>query len=1041
MTAIEQSKLSIIIFSKRYASSSWCLDELMHILKCKDAYRQLVIPIFYHIDPAHVRKQEKSYAKALDIMEKRFNNDMDKVSKWREALTTAGNLSGFDSRTITNEAELVEIIVQDIESKLFPSLSDDSNNLVGTEGRIRQIESLLSIHTHDVPFRSVGIWGTGGIGKTTLAEAIYHQYFLQFEACSFLANVREKAEKYGRDRLKNKLLCDLLKQDNPCIGNPSIESTLVRTRLSRTKVLIVLDDVSDLMQLKLLVGDPVQFGPGSRIIITTRDRDVLKELVEDDHTYEVKGLETDESIHLFRSIAFKDNSFSNIDYLDLSREVVGYAQGIPLSLRVLGSLFRDCDSWKKELQKLKKFRNKNIEDVLRLSYDCLKENEKNIFLDIACFMKGEKRCDAERVLQMHGLLDAARGIDNLINTSLISISMDDGLEIHDLVEEMGQSIAQAHFPPWQRIRLWKFEDVCRVIGPSTVEALFLDISKIPRRQLIGYTYELFRHMPKLRSLKFYVPIESYDLCGQKKRMDLSRWKELLDVNDLKEYSTMHRCIIGGLESLPENLSYLYWDGYPYKYLPSKSPYNLFELHMPHSKVKKLLWTNGQTPRNLRVINLRDSRNLTEVPDLSHSPSIERIDLSGCSRFRNLNYCDGDRNRILLKELLMSWCTKLGSVPDSICNMSCLETLDLRGCRKLKRLPPFSVGHYFCSLRRLNLSWCNKLEIPDGLICLSSLQEIGLSGTMIKSIPASIKNAFKLRKLLLNYCKKLQSLPELPSLLEILEADGCTSLKTVATSSNAPIQDGAPDCNPREKLMFTKSLDQSRKIELLEYLQHAKKASSAHTKSDHGVPKLIQHNAPWLGERHIFTNCFKLDESSRNNITDDAQLRIMRIASSKREYGTVFATCPGNDIPGWFSYQEEGCSITIKIPQTDDENFSGFAISAVFASQNQGWDNLFRLKCDCNFKTDDGKGYEFKFESPLVISMENPPSSVNVEDKDNVLVLFQKDMFCGIPNIPLDKITEASFSFSPEYCYDDDDQEKEVCSVKVKKCGIQILYAL
>ena len=100
LTAIEQSKLSVIIFSKDYASSSWCLDEVVHILKCKQAYGQLVLPVFYDIDPSHVRWQKGSYAASFAILEERFKDNMNKVCNWRHALTTAATLSGVHSQNI-----------------------------------------------------------------------------------------------------------------------------------------------------------------------------------------------------------------------------------------------------------------------------------------------------------------------------------------------------------------------------------------------------------------------------------------------------------------------------------------------------------------------------------------------------------------------------------------------------------------------------------------------------------------------------------------------------------------------------------------------------------------------------------------------------------------------------------------------------------------------------------------------------------------------------------------------------------------------------
>ncbi|RXI00722.1 hypothetical protein DVH24_000956 [Malus domestica] len=94
--AIEKSTQSVIIFSQNYASSTWCLDELVHIIECNERYGQKVIPVFYDINPSDVRKQHGSYAGAFAQLEKRFQDNIDKVHKWREALTSAANLSGFE---------------------------------------------------------------------------------------------------------------------------------------------------------------------------------------------------------------------------------------------------------------------------------------------------------------------------------------------------------------------------------------------------------------------------------------------------------------------------------------------------------------------------------------------------------------------------------------------------------------------------------------------------------------------------------------------------------------------------------------------------------------------------------------------------------------------------------------------------------------------------------------------------------------------------------------------------------------------------------
>ncbi|KAJ9697383.1 hypothetical protein PVL29_009276 [Vitis rotundifolia] len=92
LNAIEKSRSSIVVFSKTYADSRWCLDELAKIMECRREYRQIVLPIFYHVDPSDVRKQTGSFGEAFTRYEENWKN---KVRSWREALTEAGNISGW----------------------------------------------------------------------------------------------------------------------------------------------------------------------------------------------------------------------------------------------------------------------------------------------------------------------------------------------------------------------------------------------------------------------------------------------------------------------------------------------------------------------------------------------------------------------------------------------------------------------------------------------------------------------------------------------------------------------------------------------------------------------------------------------------------------------------------------------------------------------------------------------------------------------------------------------------------------------------------
>ena len=220
--------------------------------------------------------------------------------------------------------------MQSIWKRLNDASPSKLRGLVGVDSRIEQINKLLSTVPSDV--RTIGIWGMGGIGKTTIAGAFYDSFSSQYEGHHFLQNIRQESEKGRLNDLRDELLSKLLEEENLHFGTPHIGPTFIRDRLCQKKVLLVLDDVNDVRQFQHLIEVPL-IGPGSVIVVTSRDRQVLKNVV--DEIYEVEELNSHEALQLFSLNAFKGNQPPKA-YMELSITAINYAKGNPSALQVLG---------------------------------------------------------------------------------------------------------------------------------------------------------------------------------------------------------------------------------------------------------------------------------------------------------------------------------------------------------------------------------------------------------------------------------------------------------------------------------------------------------------------------------------------------------------------------------------------------------------------------------------------------------------------------------------------------------------------------------
>ncbi|KAM5575893.1 TMV resistance protein N-like [Rosa sericea] len=726
LEAIEESRYVIVVFSQNYADSSWCLDELAKVAECRRALGQTVLPVFYHVDPSDVRKQTgEHFGKAFAKHQERFGGNPDKLQRWKDALAEVGTLSGWHLQN-GSEAKIIQEIVEKVFTELNKIIST-SEGLVGMDSHLNELFSYLDIGClKDV--RIIGICGMGGIGKTTIAQVVFERLRAQFEGDCFLENVKQETEmKQGSTiHLQEKLLLNLL-NSNVNVQTTQMGKGIIKHRLSTKRVLIVLDDVDQDKQLETLC-DRTWFGPGSRIIITSRDEHLISAFGADE-VYQVNALTDPEALELFSLKAFNEDEVGE-EFLKLSKEFLKYANGLPLAIKVLGSSVRgrSVKIWSSALNRLKKNpqNHKDIINVLRVSFDGLEETEKKTFLDIACFFKGENKDRVIRIL--NGCDDDGVDMDVqvLMDKYLVTL-FGTKLWMHDLIQEMGWEVVRQECPnnPGERSRLWFPNEIIHVLdrnkATSTVQSIYL---QCPIGDDIVHPIDnAFSNMDGLRLLKI--------------------WD--------------FRCS-GNIRYLSNELQYLEWHGCPLNSFPSDfQPKKLVEVHIRFSRIKQL-WKGKKGWSMLQHLDLTGSPCLMSTPDFTEVPDLET--------------------------LVLQFCPSLVEVHPSLGFLKKLVNLNMTYCKSIESLPPFTTLE---SLQILRLSLCSGLKkFPEIERDMKSLLELHLDGTSIEELPPSIERLTGLTMLNLTGCKNLLHLSNTIGCLTSLKGlnlTGCSKIDEIPENLN------------------------------------------------------------------------------------------------------------------------------------------------------------------------------------------------------------------------------------------------------------------
>ncbi|CAN0916636.1 Disease resistance protein L6 [Linum grandiflorum] len=734
--AITESKIHIPILTLDYASSKWCLQEIAKMVECwktrgRGNGQHIILPVFYFVNPRDVRHPDSGpYKKAFERHSREY--DLETISGWKEALREVGKMDGWHVTESDRQGAVIDRIYTEVERRLranYPLLTDE---LVGIDFHVEEVVKWLNLDS--ASGKIVGIHGMGGLGKTTLAKAVFNKVSTEFQHCCFLENIRETLlGKNGTVILQNKIISYILRDDSYKAKDPSHGIRIIRDRVCRHKVLIVLDDVGETFQFQDILGKLSDFSMDSRFLITTRDAGVL-ELLPECKLFELQGMVHDHALKLFSKHALGVD-YPSKDYESLSEEFVQVAAGLPLALKVIGSLLFHTDKrfWEAKLIELKKIPPAKVQERLKISYDELNPNEKTIFLDVACLFVGSNK---EVPIYMWSDCDLfpTSTIRALVQRSLVRINENGQFWMHDHVRDLGRTIVrEENNNPYKHSRIWSNTDAIDMLkhkeGTNCVEALVVDM----RDENLVLTNKEFKQLSRVR----YLEVRNGKLAESfNEILPNLRWLRLFNC-----------------DSIPTSIE----------------AKNLVSLEFKDCPVTDRWkgWTEIKVAGKLNFVSLQGCFNLGKVPDLSNCGGLERLHFRECwsmhgeldignfrhlrelvvshteitklkgeiGRLQNLQYVDGSYSRLV-------------EMPAGISNLTSLEFLDLTSARRKK---PHLTERLPNSLKTLSISssllpslpsslnyvhihyWEHPLRLPN-LGNLTNLTVLRLSEVGIREIP-------------------------------------------------------------------------------------------------------------------------------------------------------------------------------------------------------------------------------------------------------------------------------------------------------------------
>ncbi|KAH0869127.1 hypothetical protein HID58_076149 [Brassica napus] len=942
---IKESSIAIAVISSLYSNSQWCLNELAEIKECVAEGKLVVFPVFYKVSVDTVRRQTSTFGENLNRL---VGTDDNKGTKWRTALTYVTKKKGVSVHQKSDEVQVINEIVRNVKKRLEEISTD--------QGTKNQIEKFTGLSKGNLV-------GDAPIGSSS-------------SNVSPLFGIKKRLQQLEEDLLYGLMRS---KHDGKEIRYDEFTLESLKDELSESKVLIVLDDVSEKSQIDMILGGRKWLREGSRVVITTSSKFAITGMV--DETYLVPGLSDEDGFKYFEKHAFTTGSCEP-RFMRLAREFVDYSRGHPLALKVLGGelLTKDEAYWVSKLGELAKSPiSKTIHNVLRSSYDDLSKHHKDLFLDVACFFRSEDEYHVSCLLDS-SVQGNVSEIRHLADKFLITIC-GGRLELNDLMYTfaMGLESQSSSENSASGRRLFNHGEIIAILlnkaKATKVRGIFLDMSDVGKMSLGSDT---FKYMGDLRYLKIYN--SSFPKDGE---------------------ATCNLYFRDGLQFQLEEIRYLHWLKFPLKKLPEDfNPKNLIDLNLPYSRIEQV-WDGEKTASKLQWLDLNNSSKLRTLSGLSQARKLQSINLEGCPELKTIH--------------------------EELQNMKSLIFLNLRGCTSLKSLPQMKL----ISLKTLILSSCSSLEefnlVPE------NLEQLYLDGTAIKALPSTIGNLQKLILLILKDCKRLTCLPDSIENLKALQKlvlSGCKSLATFpkikknmkhlktllvdgTDIKEVPhllkrfdVNQGDPStcshCNLREWPHEFYTLSSVQRLCLsrnnfrslpdnIRYLHNLKWLDIKYCEQLVSLP-VIPPNLHWLDAHgcislenigsplalilaetehphstFTFTNCTKLDQVAKNGIVSYVRRKIqsMSDALAHQEKGSkldvLIGVCyPSWQLPVWFNHRTVGSELKQNLPRHwNEDGLTGIALCAVVSFRDyQAKNNRLLVRCTAEFKEKDEPVIQF-----------------------------------------------------------------------------------